>query len=836
MVRGKFFFDGDEKIFLKGVCYGPFAPSDNGGSPFPARSTVRRDFHLIRELGANCLRTFTSPPPSLLDDAADAGLAVIVGLPWAQHVCFLDDPAVVASVRAAVRAGVAVCRGHPAVLAYLLGNEIPPDIVRWQRPERVERFLEGMFQLVKELDDRPLVSYANFPPTEYLRLEFLDFVSFNVYLHQESALRRYLSRLQVHAHDKPLVLTETGIDSIRQGLDGQASMLGGQIRAALGSGLAGTILFAWTDEWFTGGCSVEDWAFGLVDRERRPKPAYHAVRDAFGAALPPLNEAPRVSVVICAFNAERTLEACLRSVEALRYPSYEIVLVNDGSQDATLDIARRHPRVRIVSQPNLGLSAARNAGVRAASGEIVAFTDADCTVDPDWLTYLVETLTRPGFVAAGGPNLTPYDEPRVAACVDAAPGKPAHVLLDDELAEHVPGCNMGFHGSSLIELGGFDPAFRAAGDDVDVCWRLQDRGHRIGFSPAAVVWHSRRATLRGYLEQQIGYGKAEAQLRLKHPHRFNALGQSKWAGRIYGGLEAPLFSRRPVIYHGKFGSALFQTLYHQPSSGLGWVLSTVEWTAFAVVALLAALLTGWFPVWAGAIPLLMSAAVALRSAWSAKLGDPHDRWSNRAIVGALSYLGPLVRSTARQDWRLGRGVGGGRVHARPLPFESLHGRLSWRYWCESGTDQYELLEEIESLLSRRGCAVSSGDGWSSWDLSLRRGGWAKAALQLAVENHGGQKRLFRIRTALGLTRSGALLLGLCFATALLGALNGIVELAWGALLLGGAGLYRAVRQGRLLAETVQEAVGRAAQGRGLVPWPGSAAKLDPKLAARAVSE
>src|SRR5204862_745152 len=100
-----------------------------------------------------------------------------------------------------------------------------------------------------------------------------------------------------------------------------------------------------------------------------------------------------------------------------------------------------------------------------------------------------------------------------------APGDPIHVLLSDDDAEHIPGCNMAFRKEALEALGGFDPRFRTAGDDVDVCWRIQERGWTIGFNPAAMVWHHRRGSIRAYWRQQIGYGKAEALLEQKWPHK-----------------------------------------------------------------------------------------------------------------------------------------------------------------------------------------------------------------------------------------------------------------------------------------------------------------------------
>ena len=88
-LQGRFFFLNDEKFFLKGVTYGPFSPSREG-VPFPEAARVETDFTLMAELGANCLRTFTPPPDWLLDIAASYGLRVIIGIPWAQHISFLD--------------------------------------------------------------------------------------------------------------------------------------------------------------------------------------------------------------------------------------------------------------------------------------------------------------------------------------------------------------------------------------------------------------------------------------------------------------------------------------------------------------------------------------------------------------------------------------------------------------------------------------------------------------------------------------------------------------------------------------------------------------------------
>ncbi len=170
---------------------------------------------------------------------------------------------------------------------------------------------------------------------------------------------------------------------------------------------------------------------------------------------------PRVSVVICAYNAAATIDECLTSLEQLRYPDFEVIVVNDGSTDQTGAIAARHPIARLITTPNAGLATARNIGLHEATGDIVAYTDADVRVDPEWLTFLVQRFADDDVVAVGGPNIVPADDPWIAQCVARAPGAPTHVLLDDRLAEHIPGCNCAFRRDALAAIGGFNPIVRA---------------------------------------------------------------------------------------------------------------------------------------------------------------------------------------------------------------------------------------------------------------------------------------------------------------------------------------------------------------------------------------
>lgn len=243
-VRGKFIFAGDEKLYVRGVTYGAFRP-DGDGNEFHNLDVVERDFALMAANGMTAVRIpHTTPPRSLLDIAQRHGLYVMVGLSAEQYIGYLIDKKDAPDIEEVVRTRVRTCAGHPAVLCYALGNEIPASIVRWLGRHRVERFLRRLYKVVKAEDPGGLVTYVNYPTTEYLQLPFLDLICFNVYLESQERLEAYLPRLQNISGDRPLIMSEVGLDSLRNGEDSQARVLDWQIRTAIIAGCAGAFVFA----------------------------------------------------------------------------------------------------------------------------------------------------------------------------------------------------------------------------------------------------------------------------------------------------------------------------------------------------------------------------------------------------------------------------------------------------------------------------------------------------------------------------------------------------------------------------------------------------------------
>ncbi len=784
-IEGKFFARGRQRLRMYGVTYGPFAPNADG-QPFPDSQRVRDDFARMQAIGIHVIRTYHVPPEWFLYLADESGMAVFIGIPWAdvpwrQHLTFLDSHTAQADARAFVRRTAELCAGHPCSFAYGIGNEFPPDILRWHGARRVERFLAELADVCRQADPAGLVTYANYPPTEYLDLSFLDFVTFNVYLHDRETFRRYLYRLQNLVGEKPLVLGELGMDTIRHGEKEQADFLTGHIREALLMGLAGALIFSWTDDWYTGGHSIQDWAFGITRPDRSPKAAYHSLGGVFRRSPADLlSQTPRVSVVVCTYNGGRTLEQCLRSLLALDYSDYEVIVIDDGSTDNTRDILARFspiadapgsPSLRAIYQPNRGLSAARNAGLQAATGSIIAYTDSDCYADPDWLTHLVDALVRSDAAAVGGPNLSPEDGWQ-AACVAASPGQPTHVLESDQVAEHIPGCNMAFRREALEAIRGFDPQYRKAGDDVDVCWRLQQAGLWITFAPGAFVWHHRRQTPRAYLRQQAGYGEAEALLRFKHPDRFNGRGDGKWRGVLYGPALPGLRLAAPIIYRGTFSAGLFQCLYQPSPAHWAMLPATLEWHMVAGLVGVAALL--WTPAWwVAAAMLVLSVGVAVLQASQARLPEKHDGFRSRCLVATLCYLQPLVRSWARYRTRLfsyrspsadPSVAVDANLRPQPLP---LFGRRTVAYWTGERYERFELLGLIIAYLNEHGWGKVIDSGWSNWDLLVYCHPWTIVEICTAQQDYGSHDRVICVRyrlrpsrylkvlTALGVLAIGA---------------------------------------------------------------------------------
>lgn len=735
------------------MSFGPFPP-DAEGRTLPVGQHLDECLQSIVDLGANTLRVYEVPPLDFVDSCMALGLRVIIGIPWAQHVDFIADEEVLRDAHELLLNTVESFRGHPGVLAYLVGNEVPATLVRWMGAEKVRKALEHLITKGRAADLSAMFAYANYPSSEYLMVRNADFAAFNVYLEDREVFTHYLRHLQNVAGDLPLLITEFGVDSQHHGEEIQAEILSWHVRACCRAGAAGTTVFAFSDRWFRGGKEIMDWDFGLLRRDGSRKQAFDQLQVAWGAIESPGQGIGReldlrFSVIVCTYRGVRTLEECLRSLTRVTYPDYEIILINDGADAGVKEIADQFDSVRYIEMPHGGLSAARNLGAQESTGDVLVYTDDDCVADEEWLLYLAEGFAGGDFAAMGGPNISPEPVTLEQACVVASPGGPAHVLLGDEEAEHIPGCNLAVKKEAFEAIGGFREEFWTAGDDVDFCWRLQNHSYRIGFHGAAMVWHYRRFRIRDYLRQQSGYGRAEAMLIPRHPDRFGTMGGARWQGFVYDQTFAADIGRAARIYQGPFGYAPFQSIYSSGTWGWAYVVGSFQWVLLALVC---GVLGFIFPL-AALLSILMLATTvitALRFGLKAKIVAPFDSMAARLTVSALALIQPLNRGMRRYlgSLRYTRLPSGLPPLSKPLFFP----RLGWwkrairfGFWSEEGLLRDDLLAALQAKWRAEGTQFSLGDGWRSWDLEILSSVLWSIRVVTVTEYHAEEKCLTWVR-------------------------------------------------------------------------------------------
>jgi GT2 family glycosyltransferase len=526
--------------------------------------------------------------------------------------------------------------------------------------------------------------------------------------------------------------------------------------------------------------------------------------------------------VVCSYNGSRTIRQTLEALRAVRYPKFEVVVVDDGSTDSTAAIAGEY-EARVISTSNQGLSAARNAGWQAARGEIVAYLDDDAMPDVHWLQYLASVFMAHDYAGVGGPNLGVPEDGFVSQCVDHAPGNPTHVLLTDREAEHLPGCNMAFRRSCLEAIEGFDAQFRIAGDDVDLCWRLRQRGWKLGFHPGALVWHHRRGTLGGYWRQQLNYGRAEAMLERKWPEKYNAAGHLTWSGRLYSKSLWQMFKWTQRIYHGSWGSALFQSVYSSAPGRLGSLLMMPEW--YLLIGFLAGLgLLGAFyqPLrFSVGLLLLLSFLPPVAHALSSgtkcffRISPRHrlGRWRFALGTALLHFLQPAARLLGR--FRQGLTPWRRRGEARMI--------LPWSKTCEIWSEKHwrsseERLARLEGVMKGSGAVVLRGGDYDRWDLEVRGGLLGTARAQLVIEEHGQGRQLVRLRLWPMASAAAMVAVSIFSSLAIIAALD-LSWVAWGLLNVPGICLLAraAFESGTALAVMVAAIPATLQEGEKLLP-------------------
>jgi mycofactocin system glycosyltransferase len=357
-----------------------------------------------------------------------------------------------------------------------------------------------------------------------------------------------------------------------------------------------------------------------------------------------------VTVVVPVRDRTELLDGCLAGA-GRRYP---VVVVDDGSRDAgaVATVAGRHGASVIRLEVNGGPGAARNAAVRVARTELIAFVDSDCVPAPGWIEGLAGHFADP-LVGAVAPRIAALAADswagRYAAasgCLDM--GDRAARVTPGTWVSHVPTAALLARRAALLDVarGGdvFDPALRT-GEDVDLVWRLDRAGWRVRYDPAVQVRHREPGTWAGLLARRFRYGTSAAPLALRHPGALPPLVLHPAPALTV----AALLMRRPGVAAASFGSAVLimnRTLRRArvPTRG----------TARAMLA-------GVGQTWLGAGRYGMRFGAPLLALAIAAPGGrtPGQRWGRRIAAGTL-LAGPPVTAWAKRQPKLATGRHGGR--------------------------------------------------------------------------------------------------------------------------------------------------------------------------------
>ena len=208
-------------------------------------------------------------------------------------------------------------------------------------------------------------------------------------------------------------------------------------------------------------------------------------------------------------------------MNALKYPHYEIIVVNDGSTDRTGEILNKYASITVINTTGMGPSVARNLAIEKSRGEFLAFTDGDCLIDPEWLNELLAPFTDAGVMGVGGDQLCPDDETSF--------GKDVHNFLNliafssDYLktnktvttVNHNPTCNMMYRKKAFQIIGNFKKDLWPC-EDLEFDYRLTEAGYTLIFNPKAIVYHYRPKNFTAFCRMHFKYGRAHAMLVKKY--------------------------------------------------------------------------------------------------------------------------------------------------------------------------------------------------------------------------------------------------------------------------------------------------------------------------------
>ena len=286
----------------------------------------------------------------------------------------------------------------------------------------------------------------------------------------------------------------------------------------------------------------------------------------------------KASVIIPVYNGADTVGACIESALKQDFKeAYEVLVVNDGSTDQTEEIVKGFgKRVKLISQPNQGPAAARNAGARAAQGGFIVFMDDDCEAERGWLREMLRPFANPEVVGVQGRYKNGQRE-LVARLIQLEIGEGYEKLRSQAFVDHIGTYAAAYRRGVFLEMGGFDKKFPiASGEDIDLSYRLAEKGHKLVFDWDAVVWHQHPASLLHYFK--VKFWRAYWRVRMYSKHKQKIMQDSYTSQNVklqIGLFYLFLLGLLGLFFTRKAGFIVVLT-------ALAWVVSILKFWLFAL--------------------------------------------------------------------------------------------------------------------------------------------------------------------------------------------------------------------------------------------------------------
>jgi GT2 family glycosyltransferase len=538
--HGKFLSRDGGKFLLKAMRL----PGIDGALDLSEKLALRRRLDELVAANVNTLILTEAQAETVLGVAGQAGLYAIVEITIDPRE--LTSASGIHDAMARAAQTVSILRGYPALMGFLIDCPIEDSALPSSGLDLLRNELAALVRTIHESHGNELIGFKRHADAPALATSGAEI---------SQAISNRLSQKLGQKISRGLCEALTYVKLAR--ID--AADLGAAIAALHRLAAARPLVIEFGED-ISGQEDVVAHAFGLgaagvVAPAMRPatSPGWQNLRmlsagdllpfaQIVGSSAPLPATTPMVSVVVLARDDELTIAACLESIGRLQYPNCEVIVVDDGSRDGTANIAASLgcPRpIRIMRERRAGFGAACNAAMRAAGGQFIAFTRADCTVDADWLALGVRSMLEGRLDGCRGSIYPAPAAAGIATRAIASLAAPVTVEVDKGRAVLLSHRNMIVRKASLIAVGGFDSRFVDGGGDADLSARMIEAKLTLGWCPAGFVWRCASTGVGEFYRRRIRHGHTDALLAIKHPDILGAaLWRSPQASTFDGGRPA----------------------------------------------------------------------------------------------------------------------------------------------------------------------------------------------------------------------------------------------------------------------------------------------------------